>query len=129
MSKKLWALLRAGFEAASAAQLLSAAGVSTIASAVLAGVTSLPWPFRFLVFVGSALVLIAIFLVALAAYRARKAADPHREAPVPSGQHRVGIDNRGGKSISKRATFGSGLDTAIDNREGGESQDEDSTFL
>jgi membrane protein implicated in regulation of membrane protease activity len=130
-------LVRLGFEWGGNAALLWQLGVPGLPAAVLAGVLDLPLPFRIVVFVSVFFIVLGLLLAAIG--RRRESEDV--VGPRPAGYEeaesevtkvsteRVGIRNRGrGKSHSTRPTFGSDLDVAIDNSDGGESTDEDATF-
>lgn len=124
--RSLIRIVRRGFELAGAVQLLLAVGLGTVIGAVVVALARAPLGIRIAIGVGILLVITAAVVGVYGVWRERRAdgdaSGPRRE--------RVGIKNRGGgRSESRGATFGPGLDTAIDNTDGGESTDQDSTFL
>jgi hypothetical protein len=133
MVRRIWKLIRGGFEAAGAIQLLISFGAAAVLAAFAAAILDLPVPMREFAFLGLGLLLLATSLAVYKTIMDKKAAGrgvtPDDQASRPDRTRRIGIDNRGGgKSISKRPTFSGDLDVAIDNREGGQSLDEDSVF-
>jgi hypothetical protein len=121
--KRFFMLVRHGYELAGAVSLtIQLAGSGAVGAALALG-ADLSAPLGIFLAV---VVCAAVFAVALA-LNGRRSDMEARSEPAPE---RVGIRNRqGGRSTSKRPTFGSGLDTAIENQDGGESQDEDAVFL
>lgn len=120
-------MVRHGFELASAITLVWQFVGSLLVGAIVAVVANLSWPLRVLIGLLAFVIVLGAVIAAYGSWRNRRD-DAFAPAP-PSRTPRIGIKNsRGGRSMSEGATFGGGLDTAIDNSEGGESEDRNSTF-
>jgi zinc transporter ZupT len=121
--RDLFQLIRRGYELAGAIVLTVQVSGSALVGVVVAYILNLP---SFLAFLLALVVFAGAMGVALIWNGQRQI----QEEQAEPRRKRVGIQNRdGGRSVSTGATFGPGLDTAIDNIEGGESEDRDSTFL
>jgi hypothetical protein len=121
--KWIFNLVRRGYELAGAVALTFQLAGSGALAILAADVADLSWPLRLLLGFCVFVLMASAILVAYAVWR-------ERSKQSPESIERLGIKNRhGGKSVSKGALFGPGLDTAIDNSEGGESRDENSIFL
>lgn len=122
-----WAAYQALTVAVGVSVIVSSSGVGV----VVAFVSGLPLPLAVLLGLVVAM-LCAIGLGLWDKWRSPEADEPLEglaQAPRQAPPGRVGIRNTGrGQSVSHGATFGSDLDTAIENRDDGRSEDYGSTF-